>query len=563
MEAKFFQGYKRRFFIGLGVLLAFTCLALAYYNRLLGVFGLVTSITGLYAFYYVDNQEKKARERELKEELLSAEKDELPEELPAVSKLSLVLIQVDDYDEVFQGMAEDQRPLLVGKVDKLMREWAAAARAYLHKDGRDRFSMLLPTGELEAQESKNFPILDEMRGINLGNRIPVTLSIGAAKGVDTEEPAKQGELAQQALELALERGGDQAVVKSTEHTWFYGGHTEAVGKRSQVRVRVTAAELTRLINLTKNVVIMGHCRMDLDVLGAAVGCAEIVRHYGKKVRILVDNHGSAIDKLIGKINEHEPGLICDKEDLDLEVSSQTLVLLVDVHKSQMVLAPSLLSRAGYVAVIDHHRRGEGFIERCNLAYIQPGASSTCELVGELINYFPEEVRFSSLAATALLTGIIVDTKRFTFSTGSRTFRVAAQLREAGADPALIRELFTDSLEVMLYRAKILQNAELVYERFAVAGHDESLDGARIAASRAADWMLEISGAAASFALYPTADGTGISARSGGAVNVHRIMEKMGGGGHFTVAAAQLKDVTIEGARSRLLEILREEQDEDQ
>ena len=560
MEAKFFQTYKRRFFIGLGVLLALTCLALAYYNRMLGIFGLVTSITGLYAFHYVDRQEKSARERQLKEELLAVEKEMPPEELPAASDLSLVFIQVDDYDEVFQGLPEDQRPLLVAAVDKLMREWAASVKAYLHKDGRDRYSMLLPTGELESQESNNFPILDEIRKIDYGNRVPVTLSIGAAKGVDPQEPAKQGELAQQALELALERGGDQAVVKSTEHTWFYGGHTEVVGKRSQVRVRVTAAELARLINLAKNVVIMGHSRMDFDVLGAAVGCAEIVRHYGKKVRIVVDYQGGTVDKLVNRINEHNPGLICELDDLDIEVSSQTLLILVDVHKPQMVVAPSLLNRAGYIAVIDHHRRGEDFIERSNLIYIQPSASSTCELVGELVHYFPEGVRFSPLTATALLTGLIVDTKRFTFSTSSRTFRIAAELREAGADPVVIRELFTDSLDVMLYRARLLLNTELVYGRFAVAGCDEPQEGARIAASRAADTMLEISGAAASFALYPIAEGTGISARSAGSVNVHRIMEKMGGGGHFTVAAAQLKDVNIEGARSRLLEILREEQD---
>jgi len=562
VEAKFFQTYKRRFFIGLGLLLAFTCLAFAYYNRLLGIFGLVTSLTGLYAFYYVDRQEKSARERQLKEELLAAEKDISLEELPAASDLSLVFIQVDDYDEVFQGLPEDQRPLLVAAVDKLMREWAGSVKAYLHKDGRDRYSMLIPTDELEAQESKNFPILDEVRKIDYGNRVPVTLSIGAAKGVDPKEPAKQGELAQQALELALERGGDQAVVKSTEHTWFYGGHTEVVGKRSQVRVRVTAAELARLINLVKNVVIMGHCRMDFDVLGAAVGCAEIVRHYGKKVRIVVDHQRGTVDKLVNRINEHYSGLICEKGDLDIEVSSQTLIILVDVHRPQMVVDPSLLNRAGYIAIIDHHRRGEDFVERSNLIYIQPGASSTCELVGELVHYFPEGVRFSPLTATALLTGLIVDTKRFTFSTSARTFRIAAELREAGADPVVIRELFTDSLDVMLYRAKLLQSTEMVYGRFAVASCDEPHEGAHIAASRAADSMLEISGAAASFALYPIADGTGISARSAGSVNVHRIMEKMGGGGHFTVAAAQLKDVNIEGARSRLLEILKEEQEED-
>lgn len=562
MEANFYRNYKRKFFIGLGVLLALTCLALAKYNTLLGVFGFITVLAGLYAFSYVDKQEQSAREREIREELLSMEREQVPEDTPAVSDLALVFLQVDDYNEVFQELADEQRPMLVAAVDKFLREWAADVKAYLRKDGRERYAVLLPTINLESQESQDFPVLDKIREIKVGNHIPVTLSIGAAKGVDSGEPARLGQLAQEALELSLERGGDQAVVKSAEHTWFYGGHTEVVGKRSKVRVRVTAVELARLIQNVRSVVIMGHSRMDFDVLGAGLGCAEIVRHYGKKVRILTDRPGGAVDELAALINERDPGLICEKGDMEIEVSSRTLVLLVDVHRPQMVVEPSLLSRAGYIAVLDHHRRGDEFLERCNLSYIMPGASSTSELVGELVQYFPEDISISPLAATALLTGLIVDTKRFTFSTSARTFRIAAQLRDAGADQTVIRQLFTDSLEVMLYRARILQNVELAFGRFAVAGYDVPMNGARVAASRAADTLLEIAGVAASFAFYPFADGTGVSARSAGSVNVHRIMEKMGGGGHFSIAAAQLKGVAMEDARSRLLEILKEEQEEE-
>lgn len=543
------------------MLLALTCLALAKYNVLLGVVGFFTVLAGLYAFSYVDKQEQAIREREIREELLSMEMDELPVESPTTD-IALVFLQVDDYDEVFQELTDEQRPLLVIAVDKCLREWAAETNAYLRKDGRDRYTALLPVEELESQENQEFPILDRVREIKVGNHIPVTLSIGAAKRVKAEEPAQLGQLAQQALELSLERGGDQAVVKSADHTWFYGGHTEVVGKRNKVRVRVTAVELSRLIQHANNVVIMGHSQMDFDVLGAALGCAEIVRHYGKKVWILTDQPCGAVDKLVALINERDPGLICEKGTLEVEVSSQTLLLLVDVHRPQMVVDTSLLSRAGYIAVLDHHRRGEEFLERCNLSYIMPGASSTSELVGELVDYLPEDIRFSPLAATALMTGIIVDTKRFIFSTSARTFRIAAQLREAGADQMLIRELFTDSLQVMLYRARILQNVELVFGRFAVAGHDETMDGAHVAASRAADTLLEIAGVDASFTFYPIADGIGVSARSTGSVNVHRIMEKMGGGGHFSVAAAQLRGVTMEDARSRLLEILKEEQEEE-
>ena len=562
MESKFFRTYKRKFFIGLGALLAFTCLALAKYNTLLGVFGFVTTLSGLYAFSYVDKQEEAARERELKEELLSLEKEGDLEELPSVCDLSLVFLQVDDYDEVFQGMADDQRPLLVAAVDKFLRQWAGEEKAYLRKDGRDRYTVLIPTTALESQESKDFPILDQVREIKAGNQTPVTLSIGVGKGVEAEEPVQLGQLAQQALELALERGGDQAVVKNSEHTWFYGGRTEVVGKRSKVRVRVTAAELVRLINLAKNVIIMGHTQMDFDCLGAALGCAEIVQHYGKKAQIIIDHPGGAVEKLAALISEHQPELLCEQDDVKATVSSQTLLLLVDVHRPQMVVCPSLLSRAGYIGVVDHHRRGEEFLERCNLSFIIPGVSSTSELVEEIARYLPEGGHFSPLAATALLAGLVVDTKRFTFSTSARTFQVAARLREAGADPLVIRDLFTDSLEGMLYRAHILRNIEIAAGRFALAGHDEPCEEAHLAASRAADIMLEINGVAASFAFYPLDGGVGISARSAGSVNVHRIMEKIGGGGHFSVAAAQLKGVTQQEARSRLLEILTVEQEED-
>lgn len=561
MESSLYKNYKRKFFVGLGILLALTCLALARYNMLLGIFGFIVTLTGMYAFSYMDRQEEAAREREIKEEALSLVSAEALEESPAAAAISLAFLQVDDYDEVFHSLPDEQRPLLVAAVDKFLREWAAAVEAYLHKTGRDSYTLLLPLQELEALEQKEFSLLDEVRKINVGDHPPVTLSIGAARGVDAGNPARLGQLARQALNLAIERGGDQAVVKSPEHTWFYGGRTEAVGKRSQVRARVTAAELDRLLKMAKNVVLMGHVGMDFDALGAALGLAEIARHYGKPAKIVVDRQGGAVERLFSLVAGHNPELLCEKEEAVEITSPQTLMILVDVHRPQMVISPKLLSRAGSIVVIDHHRRGEEFPEHVKLSYIVPAASSTCELVGELAHYFPEEIHFSSLAATAMLAGLVVDTKRFTFGTSSRTFRVAAWLREAGAAPAVIRELFTDTLEVMLYRARILQSVEIVGGKYAVAGNDEPFAGAQVAASRAADNLLEIAGVTASFVLYPVEGGMRISARSTGAVNVHRVMEKLGGGGHFTVAAAFLPDVGMEEARGRLLNILNAELEE--
>ena len=393
--------------------------------------------------------------------------------------------------------------------------------------------------------------------------LPVTLSIGAGKGGGEREPALLGRFAQEALNLALERGGDQVVVKDPDHTWFYGGHTEAVGKRSQVRSRVTATELDRLFGLCNNVVIMGHKGIDFDVLGAAFALAEAARHYGKKVHIAVDHPGGAVERLLNVIALREPDLLGDGKELAGSVSSQTLLLVVDVHRPSLVAYPPLLTRAGYIGVIDHHRRSEEFLDRANINYLVPSASSTSELATELIRYLPGNINISPLAATALLAGLIVDTKKFSFATSASTFRNAAWLRETGADPAVVQSLFTDSLEVMLYRARLLQSVEIVRDRYALAMDEQVFPEAQVAASRAADTLLEVDQVEASFALYPTGDGVGISARSRGLVNVQRVMEQIGGGGHFAVAGARLSGVDLAEVRRRLLEILLTEQEEKQ
>lgn len=568
MESKFYQKYKRKMFIGTGVLLALTCVALAESNRLthttaLGVFGFITVITAMWALAYMDQQEHKAREREIREEVLNPKGPEPPGEHHAITQVSLALLQVDDYDEVFQGLPEEQRPLLVAAVDKFLRDWAAANKVYLRKEGRDRYLALLPPSVLGDMEEGGFAVFEQISQVNVGNRLPVTLSAGVAKSSGDQDPAELGQLAHQAIELALARGGDQVVVKSPRHTWFYGGRGEAVGKRSQVRARIAATELGRLFELCNNVAIMGHTGIDFDAFGAAVGLAEAAKHYGKKARIVVDHPGGAIERLFQMVVEKDPDLLVAGKEIEGSVSSQTLLLLVDVHRPKMAPCTALIHRAGYIGVIDHHRRGEDFLERANLSFLDPAASSTCELVGDLLRYFPEEILPSPLAATALLAGLVVDTKKFTFATGARTFRAAAQLRDAGAHPAVIRDLFTDSLSVMRYRAQLLQNMSVLHEKYALTQSDEEFAEAQVAASRTADTLLEIAGVAASFVFYPISDGVGISARSAGTVNVHRIMEKMGGGGHFTVAGAKLQGTSLTAERARLLEILESEQEEEQ
>jgi c-di-AMP phosphodiesterase-like protein len=566
LDSQFYSGYKNKFMIGMGVLILLTFATLAKYNIMLGVSGAMVALVGVSGYAWLNQVEWKAREKEIRLELGG---DQPPEhdnaDGVAVDGLTaLVLLQVDDYDEVFQGLPDEQRPLLVSEVDKFLREWALGNVAYLRKGGRDHYLALLPAERLADMEDEGFAALGKIREINVGKHLPVTLSAGMGKGDgSTNNLALLGQLAQEGLDMALSRGGDQVIVKSPDHTWFYGGHSEAVGKRAQVRARVTAIELERLFKSCKSVMIMGHTGIDFDAFGAAIGMVEIARHYGKEVHIAVDHPGGAVERLFSMVSEHDPELLIDSQDAAQGVSSQTLLLLMDVHRPKMVPNTTLLSRAGYIGVIDHHRRGDQFLERSNLIYIEPSASSTCELVGELIRYFPQEITVSPLAATALLAGLIVDTKKFTFATSPQTFRVAALLRDEGAHPGVIRELFTDSLDVMLYRVQMMQGVEIVLDRFAIVQSLRPFAEAQVAASRAADTILEIQGVAASFALYPIADGIGVSARSVGTVNVHRVMERMGGGGHFTVAGAKLAGADLKSVRSQLMEILESEQEEEQ
>lgn len=565
MVSRLYRQYKRRLLIGMGILLLMICVSLALSDRLqdawlLGSSGLILSLSWLLAFYYLDNKERQAWDREV-QKLVQASPEDVEEGDRASLRTTVALIQVDDYDEVFAGLSEEQRPLLVAAVDRFLRGWAADNRAYLRKDGRDRYLALIPVAALERMEERDFKDLDGLRSVSIGQHLPVTVSIGVGKAGGGATPAVLGQLAQQAVELALARGGDQVVVKSPEHTWFYGGRSEAVGRRIQVKARITALELSRLLQSCRSVVVMGHTRADFDAFGAAVGLAEVVLHYGKRVQIVVDHCGGAVERLYRRVEQEHPGLLVSGQEAKGRVDSQTLLLLVDVHRPKMVPAPELIRRAGSIGIIDHHRKSEEFLEGASLSYIDPAASSTCEMVAGLLQHFPEEIRISSLGATSLLAGIVVDTKKFTFATTSRTFRVAALLRDAGAQPGLIRELFTDSLEVLLYRARLMEGVELVRGRYALAGSGEELAEAQVAASRTADTLLEVEGVEASFVFYPYGGGTGVSARSSGRVNVHSIMEKLGGGGHFTVAGAKLEGISLPEARSRLLEILERDQEE--
>jgi c-di-AMP phosphodiesterase-like protein len=472
-------------------------------------------------------------------------------------RLCLGLIQVDNYQEALQSTEDDRKPILLAELDKLIGEWALQWEGYLRKFAEDRYLLVTNYGAARECQRTRFDILDRAREINVGNKLPITLSIGF--GIGEESPVDLGRLAQLALELALGRGGDQAVVKTSDRVWFYGGKSKAVEKRTKVKARVVAFSLKELIQQAGNIVVMGHETMDLDCLGAALGLGRACRTFGKPVHVVVDHRQGALGKALDWVqqdDDYEKIAVSEDEAVRL-TNPETLLVVVDVHRPSLVAEPRLLSLCGQVAIIDHHRRAEEFIARATLVYLEPYASSTSELVAELLQYLGDEVEVGKGEATVMLAGITVDTKSFTYQTGARTFEAASFLRRSGADPGLVHEFLRDDLTSVVRRAAILQRTEILFGSVALAAYDHVSEKGQVITAQVADSLLDVEGVKASFVLCAGPEGVTISARSHGEINVQLIMERMGGGGHMTVAGAQLPGFELNQAKETLEEILPE------
>ncbi len=370
-------------------------------------------------------------------------------------------------------------------------------------------------------------------------------------------------MAQSSLDLALGRGGDQVAIKN-EHgkVKFFGGKTNPMEKRTRVRARVISHALRELVNESEKVIIMGHQMPDMDSIGSSVGILKMVQQNNKDGFIVFDPDGvnTGVQKLMDEIDEDESladWFITPEQSLDI-VSKNTLVVVVDTHKPSMVMEEKLLSRTEHVVVIDHHRRAEEFIEDPTLVYMEPYASSTAELVTELLQYQDGRVKLSTLESSALLAGIIVDTKSFTLRTGSRTFDAASYLRSKGADTVFVQKLLKEDLDVYIKRSELIKNATVYKEGVAIAKGNSGENYGPIIIAQAADTLLTMDGVQASFVISERKDErVGVSARSLGDINVQVIMEKMNGGGHLTNAATQLEDTTIEQVEEQLREIIDE------
>lgn len=476
-------------------------------------------------------------------------------------KIVLAIIFLDNYEEITQNMDDTLKSQLNSKVTSVLNNWSNDYGIYMKRSSQDRFLAVLTKEKLNQLEKSKFDILDEVRELNAEQNIPITLSIGIGVGDSTLPDL--GEMAQSSLDLGLGRGGDQVVIKDDAgKVRFYGGRTNPMEKRTRVRARVISHALKDLVQGSDNVIIMGHKAPDMDSIGAAIGILNIVKANDVDGYIVLDpdDIDTGVYRLVEELKEDEElwQHFIDPEESEALVTSRSLVVVVDTHKPSMVANERLLNRSEYKVVIDHHRRAEEFIDNPTLVYMEPYASSTAELVTELLEYQPNNLKLKMLEATALLAGIIVDTKSFTLRTGSRTFDAASYLRSKGADTVLVQRFMKEDLDIYIKRSKLIERAEIYHDTVAISKGQpgESYGGVLIA--QAADTLLTMSDINASFVISERKDGRiGISARSLGDVNVQVVMEKMNGGGHLTNAATQIEDTTIEDSEALLKDILEE------
>ena len=459
----------------------------------------------------------------------------------------VAMLQIDNLDEVLKGMEEEFKPIIGADLDRIIGSWAGINNASIQKYSNDKYILHFTQKQLQAIEEKRFDILDTVREINSGNKIPITLSIGV--GVNAKTLGELQKFANAAMDIALGRGGDQAVVKNYDKLSFYGGKSKAVEKRTRVKARVIAYALRQLIEQANDVIILGHEMPDLDCIGSALGVYRCCANLGKTAHIVMNRINKGIENLWQELKEdkeYDNIFIIGQEALNI-AGKNTLLIIVDTHRPNFTMEPDLIKRVDKKVVIDHHRRATDFIDDAVLTYIEPYASSTSELVTEILQYMFEKPKIKQIEAEALLAGIFIDTKNFSFQTGIRTFEAASFLRGVGADTTLTRQLFQDDMDTFLARAEVVKAARMYKNSIAISVIPDDIPNPALIAAQAADELLNIRGINASFVLSKIEGYIFISGRSLGDVNVQVVLEKLGGGGHLTVAGAQLSDISMNDA----------------
>lgn len=483
-------------------------------------------------------------------------------ELYEESKPIIATLFLDNYDEITQNMNDTQRSEINSMVTRIISRWATEYNIYFKRYSSDQFVAYLNQKILAEIEDSNFEILSQLREKSVGYRAQLTLSIGVGEG--TEDLIELGELSQSGLDLALGRGGDQVAIKNMNgNVRFYGGKTDPMEKRTRVRARVISHALKDILTEGDKVIIMGHKRPDLDAVGAAIGVSRFASMNNLEAYVVLNEEDidptlSRVMEEIDKKPELKERFVTSDEAWDM-MTSKTTVVVVDTHKPEMVLDENILNKANRKVVIDHHRRGESFISNPLLVYMEPYASSTAELVTELLEYQPTEQRLSRLESTIMYAGIIVDTRNFTLRTGSRTFDAASYLRAHGADTILTQQFLKDDVETYINRSELIRTVEVQDNGVAIAHGSNDKIYHPVTVAQAADELLSLEGIEASYVVAKREDNLiGISARSLGGINVQLTMEALGGGGHLTNAATQIKGVTIEEAIEQLQQAITEQ-----
>lgn len=476
-------------------------------------------------------------------------------------KLACGLIYLDNYDEALESVEEVRRSLLIALIDRKINKYFSNMDAIVKKLEKDKYLVVMQKKYLKSITENRFDILEDVKTVNIGNELAVTLSIGF--GVETGSFIKNYEYARTAIDLALGRGGDQAIVKQPDEISYYGGKSQKTEKSTRVKARVKAHALREIIAGTDKIIIMGHKIIDVDAFGAAIGIYRIAKTFGKKVHIVVDDVTTSIKPLMDSVmsdDNHEENLFLSNMQAIEAVAAGTTLVVVDVNKPSFTECPELLKRCSSVVVLDHHRQGAEKIENATLSYIEPYASSASEMVAEILQYISDNVRLTAIEADCLYSGMMIDTNNFMTKTGVRTFEAAAYLRRNGADITRVRKLFRDDVSDYKARAEIVRNAEVFDESYAISVAPyigSEVASPTVIGAQAANELLNINGIKASFVITEYQEQVYISARSIDEVNVQLIMERMGGGGHMNIAGAQLKDMTPDEAKNILLDVLEE------
>ncbi len=472
------------------------------------------------------------------------------------------MILLDNYDDVLDSIDENRLPILSALIDRKLHQLAVNYHGFVKKLEKDRYIFLLSKGNLEKCKEKKFEPFQEIKEISVGEHIPVTFSIGIGVAGSSLSEAMQN--AKTAIDLALGRGGDQVLIKDGEKYLFYGGKSGEIQRNARIRARVKADALMELMTDATDILVMGHRQADLDSLGSCIGIYAMAKSIDKKCNIVMDKMSKGVERLCQRMDESGKfgGVIVNGTDALRMMSDKTLVVIVDTHRESMVDSPQVLMAAKKIVVFDHHRKSTDYIDQAVLMYHEPYASSTSELVTEMIQHMDKKMKLNHVEADALLAGITVDTKNFCVKTGAMTFESAAFLRRNGADSIRVRLLFQNDMDAYKAKATAVRDAELFREHIAISVCPSDVENSTLVTAQAADDLMNVTGIQASFVCCKVEDTIYVSARSFGEINVQRVMEKLGGGGHLTVSGAQLVGCTIEEAkekiRNAIVEYLEEE-----